>query len=363
MRIGILTYHRSHNCGALLQAYALREFFKLKGYNDVTYVDYWPEYHKDVYRLFRKLYFRKQSLLGKFKFLIYLCVFFRKMVKHKKPFKEFIDRYIEPNTMTDACYDVVLYGSDQIWRFQNYPGANGYNSVYFGSQEIKANCRIAYSASMGIIKGSEELRCFLTDALSNFSFIGVREKDLYDYIKPLVTCPLQHTIDPVFLLSKGEWLKIIPPNIIGRKYILMLHWQKEAELLPYSAKKASEEKGMELIEIYGFRHSSVICGPLQFLSLIYHAECVFSSSFHGVAFSIIFNTPFYTHLRFNQGRVISILEAFGLKKRFINSVNEITVNEQPDWQDVNQKISMWRDSSVSFLLSSLEHYYKNFSER
>ncbi|MFR6416757.1 MAG: polysaccharide pyruvyl transferase family protein [Parabacteroides distasonis] len=94
---------------------------------------------------------------------------------------------------------------------------------------------------------------------------------------------------------------------------------------------------MELIEIYGFRHSSVICGPLQFLSLIYHAECVFSSSFHGVAFSIIFNTPFYTHLRFNQGRVISILEAFGLKKRFINSVNEITVNEQPDWQDVNQK--------------------------
>ena len=82
-----------------------------------------------------------------------------------------------------------------------------------------------------------------------------------------------------------------------------------------------------------------------------------------IAFSIIFNTPFYTHLRFNQGRVISILEAFGLKKRFINSVNEITVNEQPDWQDVNQKISMWRDSSVSFLLSSLEHYYKNFSER
>ena len=31
MRIGILTYHRSHNCGALLQAYALREFLKLKG--------------------------------------------------------------------------------------------------------------------------------------------------------------------------------------------------------------------------------------------------------------------------------------------------------------------------------------------
>ena len=96
---------------------------------------------------------------------------------------------------------------------------------------------------MGIIKGSEELRCFLTDALSNFSFIGVREKDLYDYIKPLVTCPLQHTIDPVFLLSKGEWLKIIPPNIIGRKYILMFIGKRKQNYFRIRRKRLVRKRG------------------------------------------------------------------------------------------------------------------------
>ena len=44
MKIGILTYHRAENYGALLQAYALKEYLYTKGY-DVAFVDYWPQYH------------------------------------------------------------------------------------------------------------------------------------------------------------------------------------------------------------------------------------------------------------------------------------------------------------------------------
>lgn len=42
MKIGILTYHRAENYGALLQAYALKEYLYTKGY-DVAFVDYWPQ--------------------------------------------------------------------------------------------------------------------------------------------------------------------------------------------------------------------------------------------------------------------------------------------------------------------------------
>ena len=38
MKIGILTYHRAENYGALLQAYALKEYLYTKGY-DVAFVD------------------------------------------------------------------------------------------------------------------------------------------------------------------------------------------------------------------------------------------------------------------------------------------------------------------------------------
>ena len=51
MKIGILTYHRSHNYGALLQAIALRKVLADMG-NDVTFIDYWPKYHQHTYAFF-----------------------------------------------------------------------------------------------------------------------------------------------------------------------------------------------------------------------------------------------------------------------------------------------------------------------
>jgi len=54
MKIGILTYHRVPNYGALLQAIAARVILQQMGHN-VHYVDYYPEYHRNKYkRLFGK---------------------------------------------------------------------------------------------------------------------------------------------------------------------------------------------------------------------------------------------------------------------------------------------------------------------
>ena len=51
MKIGILTYHRSHNYGALLQAIATRIVLKKMGH-DAYYIDYWPDYHRRMYAMF-----------------------------------------------------------------------------------------------------------------------------------------------------------------------------------------------------------------------------------------------------------------------------------------------------------------------
>ena len=53
MKIGILTYHRSHNYGALLQAIALRHKLEQLGH-EVYFIDYWPQYHQQIYKLFSK---------------------------------------------------------------------------------------------------------------------------------------------------------------------------------------------------------------------------------------------------------------------------------------------------------------------
>ena len=51
MKIGIITYHKSHNYGALLQAIALRIKLVQMGH-DVYFIDYWPLYHKQLYDFF-----------------------------------------------------------------------------------------------------------------------------------------------------------------------------------------------------------------------------------------------------------------------------------------------------------------------
>ena len=53
MKIGILTFHRAHNFGAFLQAFALKTFLEEKGH-EVELVDYWPKEHAALYRFFYK---------------------------------------------------------------------------------------------------------------------------------------------------------------------------------------------------------------------------------------------------------------------------------------------------------------------
>jgi hypothetical protein len=54
MKIGILTYHRAHNYGAMLQAYALRSFLREQGHQ-VEFVDYWPKSHQKQYVLIKPI--------------------------------------------------------------------------------------------------------------------------------------------------------------------------------------------------------------------------------------------------------------------------------------------------------------------
>ena len=53
MKIGIVTYHRTNNYGAVMQALATRFVLEDMGH-EAYYVDYWPEYHKEMYQVFPK---------------------------------------------------------------------------------------------------------------------------------------------------------------------------------------------------------------------------------------------------------------------------------------------------------------------
>ena len=63
MKIGILTYHRAENYGALLQAYAMRTYLQSLGH-EVEFVDYWPKYHSDYFKISEVSFRLFQDLLA-----------------------------------------------------------------------------------------------------------------------------------------------------------------------------------------------------------------------------------------------------------------------------------------------------------
>ena len=138
MKIGILTYHRAHNYGAMLQAYALLTCLRNNGHS-AEIIDYWPESHRVQYALVKPIV--GNGVLSKIKCIIVNTItFFRRYIRIRK-FEKFSQKYLSiestiqyPNpNLADLQYDCVIVGSDQIWRNHDSNGRHiGFDPMCLG---------------------------------------------------------------------------------------------------------------------------------------------------------------------------------------------------------------------------------------
>ena len=332
MKIGILTYHRAENYGALLQAYAMRTYLQSLGH-DVEFVDYWPKYHSDYFKVFSMDSFEKSSLKGKLAKLARLMLVGHKLRQRKRVMLEFIHgrlglpvqpKYEDRKSVTEP-YDAVIYGSDQIWRKQGLGGVD-FDDWYFGSDNVQAKKKIVYAGSMGKIATNAQDDAYVKEQMVHFGQISVREDDLLEYLKGLGVNSVR-ACDPVFLLSRKQWEEIsVAPKIKQQHYILFYNLLNTKESAAF-AKKLSAETGLPVYEITKktslfSRNAHLISKASvgEFLGLVRGADYVVSNSFHGVAFSIIFEKQFYAvGMGEKANRVVSLLNSLGLDDRYQNA--------------------------------------------
>jgi hypothetical protein len=230
-------------------------------------------------------------------------------------------------------FDMAIYGSDQIWSKEPLSdGTTYFDSVYWGDATLNATNRITYSASMGVMRILPEDHSFIQNSLHQFDAVAVREKELYDYFLEhnlIAADKLFLTIDPVFLLSRDEWKPLIPQRMVREPYLLFYDFQIDADTTALVERIASE-RNLRIIRITdGVVTTEKIdgyiptAGPLEFLSLIYYADFVVSSSFHGTAFSILFEKQFVSRQVWNTSRVQYLLEQLNLSSRFIQNIVDI----------------------------------------
>lgn len=361
MRIGILTFHCAHNYGAVLQAYALQQYLIGLGHN-VDVVDYKPRWIVNDYKVINdwRRFVSKNPLK---------CV--RKTVEAVKytylapkrymRFDKFINEHLHLsfpllNNRIPENYDVYIVGSDQIWN----PGiTGGFDDNYFAYFPFSKGRKkyISYAASMETSCLTDEQKEYFRSRLSNLDYISVRENNLLNLIQPLTDKKVYLVLDPTLLVKQTVWNKFIHKNSFNKKYLL-LYGTADNRIYAY-ARKLAQKLDLEILGlsfgITGRKFDYQTASPEQFISAFKYAEFVLTSSFHGTAFSIIFNKEFFT-LRLGLGRDTrseSLLNTLGLSNRIVSFDSGIDLTGKIDWKATNKLLEIKRKESIDFINMSL----------
>ena len=363
--VGIITFHCSDNYGAMLQAYGLKRGLSGKGIK-ADIIRYEPPFMTG--RHWWLPYIPVNGVIG----CIWVgCQRWRTHLgmgtdffKLRSSMRNFRERYLirrsdrkllfsgQLKMLSYRCY---IVGSDQIW---NPNITCGLRKVYFGAFENKKKEKvIAYAASLGSAALSQKYDKKFSGLLKYVDVISVREAAAVPYVKRLCRGDVAAVLDPVFLLEEKEWAAIENRPRINQ-YILVYTTEKNKKLYEY-AKKLSQEKGMEVVElrtIRGKREKGFItddtAGPAEFLGYVHKAAYVVTNSFHGIAFSIIYKKKFlaFPHGSFGT-RIENILRIHGLENRIYE--DERSIDDNIDWDEVNRRMQDAVRQSYDFLVKNI----------
>ena len=366
-KIGIVTLHRNTNYGANLQAYALQKYIQSIG-GDVQLVDYLPLVYDSQNHLLTWLRESWRNARGigffrKVKLLVALCLSAPSKARRLKRFDEFRKKNCKLSVRCDTSFDIVnlglntlVCGSDQIW---NPDVTYGFDPVYFGEVD-GVTTRVSYAASLGKtqLNGDQEIAIVkLIQALDNCS---VRESVSNDYLSGLSGKEITTVCDPTLLLAAEDYLKLTGPRLVKSKYVLLYSIIKDP-LMTAFAERFARERGLALVEIsqgkkHGTGHLQVTdWGPCEFLTAYRDADFIITNSFHGTAFSLIFEKQFLVFDNKIRGiRISNLLATVGLENRMLDSATGEYPDAAIDYTTVRAKFASYVRRSKEFLAQALD---------
>lgn len=375
--VGIITFHFSLNYGSSLQCVSLNNFL-IKNKKQPVVINYQPYYHTQRYALIRNpiYYYKKRpSFMRVIKAVFwisrdFLYLPFTAIKKYKynsflkqevKLTKKITNKNLLPSfSDLESC----ISGGDQIWNINATEGV--YDPPYFLSFLAPNVKRIAFSASaqQGYLEFDKDNS--ICDDLRKYSKIMVRETTLCNFLNEN-HIKASTTLDPVFLLDKDDFEKMESPKHFKKKYVLVYSLDKnhQKELLELAV-KYFYSKGYKIIDIspkkvFGINHvsSKLTCGPKDFLFYIHHASAVLIDSFHGFAFSLIYQKPFLLIPRErNDKRAADLMKQLNLTNRIFSEKDKEKdvfdlMFEGIDYDAVAEKLGLLKEDTKKQLIGAL----------
>ena len=369
MKIKTITCHDVYNYGASLQAFALQNYLEKQGH-DVQIIDYKPDYMRNHYKFWyvpsSSRYYARAMKNPVIRFM--LCCYFApnrfstygrklKFDAFNKEYLHLTRRYLSYTELKECPPDADIYiaGSDQIW---NSILPNGRDAAYFlqfGSEKTK---RISYAASFAIPEIPEQMKSLNRAWLRKFDAISVREHTGLKILESLGICTGFEVLDPVYLLSAKDWIKVAGEKpIIQKPYILVYDLCLNDERLRTESEKLSKKMGLQIVSVdahvkcpYADKNISN-AGPQEFVNMITYASYVITNSFHATSFSIILNRPFAVFYKYkNISRMADVLSHLNLS----HCLNANHPNYQFNWDVINNLLDVMTKNSIYYLSENLK---------
>ena len=235
-----------------------------------------------------------------------------------------------------ARYSAILTGSDQLWSPAGLP--TNYYNLQFVPQEI---CKVSWSSSFGVSEIPWYQKKRTRDFLNRIEYISMRENRGAQIVKELSGREVPVLMDPVFAFGKEKWNKLIPEEKVEWDNYIFCYFLGSNPEHREAAKKLANETGRKIVTL---RHMDQYVSadetfgdfapydvaPDRFLDILRNASAVLTDSFHGMAFSIIFEKQFIIFDRYSadarhskNSRIDSLCDNLGLRDRRYSSAADI----------------------------------------
>ena len=362
-RIGIITYHRSQNYGAQLQAYATRTALEKMGYRaeviDCNRIG-------QVVKLFHWNFSSLKGFLGALRNNALSLVSEK---KRRRLFAAFSEQKIglsaPCHTRTEleslcAEYDAVITGSDQVWHPQICEG----NTAFFLDLPLRPEQKIAYAPSFGVPDYTEEDAQRYMPLINDIAHLSVREEAGQALIRRRLNREAPLVLDPTMLLTREDWDTIARPAPY-RRYLLYFTILDEPPGTDALVRRIAAERGLRIVRIgrlkdilkRGFINARAN-GPQEFLGLVRDADFIITSSFHGSVFSILYQKDFLCIFNNNNrnSRLETLARRLGIESCFVHDVkniNTFTACQTPDYTTAAKRLAQGKEESLAFLRQAL----------
>jgi hypothetical protein len=377
--IGILTYQRANNHGALLQAFATQQIIRELGWN-CELIDY-----RDIGT---RAYYKRKAKTGKtgvkswLKYLLRVIYFGRIIKRQEIIFRDFqrinlvySDSFLSSRQELidyshEVSYQKIVVGSDQVWNTD----LSDMDMSYFLDFIEDINKKVAFAASFGRSRLDKMNKSIVLDAINSFQHISVREKQGADMLLSEANIVASICLDPTLILVRDFWnSKVVRPKR-DRPYALCFVIGDFSEFTNGACRLISEYRSLPIVMVNNFgiinrfdkKYDPVDnLSPFELLGYIKDADLILTTSFHGTAFAINLEKEFYslpTNLS-DEGsernsRIVNILDSLDLSDRYALSLDylqsELRIQKFIDYQSVRIKLKQERDRSLQFIKNALK---------